>query len=93
MGDGVADPFVAMNRKKINELYEVETRSNAALREELIKNLMADAVENDAGRPSVEAPQHNVFDAKFVVHTHPALVNGLTCAKGHRHRGSGIRHR
>ena len=43
---------------------------------------MAEAVENDAGRPSVEAPLHNVFDAKFVVHTHPALVNGLTCAKG-----------
>ncbi len=30
---------------------------------------------------TVEAPLHNVFDAKFVVHTHPALVNGLTCAK------------
>ena len=43
---------------------------------------MAAAVENDAGRPSVEAPLHNVFEAKFVVHTHPALVNGLTCAKG-----------
>jgi rhamnose utilization protein RhaD (predicted bifunctional aldolase and dehydrogenase) len=76
------ETFVAMNRKRINELYEVETPSNAALREELVKNLMADAVENDAGRPSVEAPLHNVFEAKFVVHTHPVLVNGLTCAKG-----------
>lgn len=76
------DTFVAMNRAKINELYDVEPPGNAALREELVKNLMADAVENDAGRPSVEAPLHNVFDARFVVHTHPALVNGLTCAKG-----------
>lgn len=73
--------FVAMNRAKINELYRVETPKNAADREELVKNLMAAAVENDAGRPSVEAPLHNVFDAKFVVHTHPALVNGMTCSK------------
>ena len=74
--------FVAMNRAKINELYEVETPKVAAAREELVKNLMAAAVENDAGRPSVEAPLHNVFEAKFVVHTHPCAVNGLTCAKG-----------
>ena len=74
--------FVAMNRAKINELYTVETPKVAAAREELVKNLMAAAVENDAGRPSVEAPLHNVFEAKFVVHTHPCAVNGMTCAKG-----------
>ncbi|MDF7824656.1 class II aldolase/adducin family protein [Pontiellaceae bacterium B12227] len=82
LGGLTTETFVAMNRAKINELYSVETPSVAAEREELVKNLMADAVENDAGRPSVEAPLHNVFEAKFVVHTHPALVNGLTCAMG-----------
>ncbi len=82
LGGLTVDTFVAMNRDKINELYNVETPAVAAEREELVKNLMADAVENDAGRPSVEAPLHNVFEAKYVVHTHPALVNGLTCAKG-----------
>jgi len=76
------ETFVQMNRAKINELYEVETPSESAAREELVKNMMAASVENDAGRPSVEAPLHNVFDAKFVVHTHPCAVNGLTCAKG-----------
>jgi rhamnose utilization protein RhaD (predicted bifunctional aldolase and dehydrogenase) len=75
------ETFVAMNRAKINELYEVETPAVSADRETLVKNMMGDAVENDAGRPSVEAPLHNVFESKFVVHTHPALVNGLTCAK------------
>ena len=74
------ETFVAMNREKINELYAVESPASAADREELVKNLMAAAVENDAGRPSVEAPLHNVFDSIFVVHTHPATVNGLTCA-------------
>lgn len=82
LGGLTTETFVAMNRAKINELYKVETPSDAAFREELVKNLMAEAVENDAGRPSVEAPLHNVFNAKYVVHTHPALVNGLTCATG-----------
>lgn len=77
-----AETFVAMNRAKINALYDVETPAESAAREDLVKNMMADAVENDAGRPSVEAPLHNVFEAKYVVHTHPALVNGLTCAIG-----------
>jgi len=72
--------FVRMNRAKINELYAIDPPSDPAAREELVKNLMDAAVENAAGRPSVEAPLHNVFAAKFVVHTHPALVNGLTCA-------------
>ena len=75
-----AETFVAMERVKINELYAVETPAQPAAREELVKNMMAAAVLNDAGRPSVEAPLHNVFDAAYVVHTHPALVNGLTCA-------------
>jgi len=76
-----AETMVAMNRGKIDALYDVEAPVEASAREELVKNLMAHAVENDAGRPSVEAPLHNVFDATFVVHTHAVLVNGMTCAR------------
>ncbi len=84
LGGLTEETFVAMNRAKINRLYEAETPSEAAAREILVKDLMAEAVENEAGRPSVEAPLHNVFEATFVVHTHPCLVNGLTCAiRGH----------
>jgi rhamnose utilization protein RhaD (predicted bifunctional aldolase and dehydrogenase) len=36
------------------------------------------------GRASVEAPLHNALSATFVVHTHPATVNGLTCSLGGR---------
>jgi len=75
------EAFTAMSREKINKLYTVETPQDPAAREELVKNMMADAVENNAGRPSVEAPLHNVFEAKFVVHTHPCSVNGLTCSR------------
>ncbi len=74
--------FVTLNRAKVNELFEVETPAESAAREELVKNFMAEAVENEAGRPSVEAPLHNILDTLYVVHTHPPLVNGLTCAKG-----------
>jgi rhamnose utilization protein RhaD (predicted bifunctional aldolase and dehydrogenase) len=76
------ETFVALNRDKINELFEVETPAESAAREELVKNFMAKAVKNGAGRPSVEAPLHNILNTRFVVHTHPPMVNGLTCAKG-----------
>jgi rhamnose utilization protein RhaD (predicted bifunctional aldolase and dehydrogenase) len=35
----------------------------------------------EAKRPSVEALLHAIVPYRYVVHTHPALVNGLTCAK------------
>ena len=75
------DSLLEMNRTKIDKLYSVKKPSEAVEREELVKNMMADAVVSDSGRPSVEAPLHNVFGATYVVHTHPALLNGLTCAK------------
>jgi len=82
LGSLTEETFVTLNRAKVNELFEVETPVESAAREELVKNLMAEAVENEAGRPSVEAPLHNILNTRFVVHTHPPLVNGLTCAKG-----------
>ena len=75
------DTFVTLNRAKVNELYDVETPAESQAREELVKNFMGEAVLNDAGRPSVEAPLHNILETKFVVHTHALLVNGMTCAK------------
>ena len=75
------ETFVTLGRAKVNELYDVETPTESHAREELVKNFMAEAVRNDAGRPSVEAPLHNILETKFVVHTHALLVNGMTCAK------------
>ncbi|NLF30634.1 MAG: class II aldolase [Planctomycetes bacterium] len=75
--------FVALDRAKIARLYEVAAPDDASAREALVKDIMAAAVLPDsAGRPSVEAPLHDSFQAVYVVHTHPALVNGLTCAAG-----------
>jgi len=79
-----SDDMVAMNRKRVDELYQADMPAETNAREARVKDLMAAAVENDAGRPSVEAPLHNVFEARYVVHTHPALVNGMTCAQDGR---------
>jgi rhamnose utilization protein RhaD (predicted bifunctional aldolase and dehydrogenase) len=79
------ESFVAMDRGELSKLYAAETPSEPAAREELVKNMMAAAVKPETpGRASVEAPLHDSLSAVFVVHTHPAAVNGLTCALGGR---------
>lgn len=76
------ESFVALDRKKLSRLYEITPPADASAREAVVKDVMAKAILPDsAGRPSVEAPLHDSLSATFVVHTHPALVNGLTCAK------------
>ncbi|MCL1857089.1 MAG: class II aldolase/adducin family protein, partial [Kiritimatiellaeota bacterium] len=74
--------FVKMNRAKLRELYSVPAPSEAKEREALVSRMMAEAVDRGAEhkRPSVEAPLHESLSARFVVHTHPAWMNGLTCA-------------
>ncbi|NMA43465.1 MAG: class II aldolase [Oligosphaeraceae bacterium] len=75
--------FVAMDRARLSELYGAQTPSDATAREELVKNIMAAAVKPETpGRASVEAPLHDSLTARFVVHTHPMAVNGMTCAVG-----------
>ncbi|MDR2850086.1 MAG: class II aldolase/adducin family protein [Verrucomicrobiota bacterium] len=77
--------FVAMDRAALSKLYAAEPPAEPAAREELVKDMMAAAVKPETpGRASVEAPLHDSLAARFVVHTHPAAVNGLTCAVGGR---------
>lgn len=79
------ETFVAMDRASLAKLYAAETPAEPAAREELVKDMMAAAVKPETpGRASVEAPLHDSISARYVVHTHPAEVNGLTCAVGGR---------
>ena len=74
--------FVAMDRRALGRLYGEALPAEPAAREAKVKDLMAAAVgAGPSARPSVEAPLHDVLAATYVVHTHPALVNGLTCAR------------
>lgn len=72
--------FAVMDRAKLNLMSDKSYSSNAAEREEQVKNDLADATISKGKRPSVETSMHNVIDFAFVVHMHPTLVNGLMCA-------------
>ncbi len=75
------ETFVALDRAALADLYRAEPPADPAGREAFVKEHMLAAVRaGSQGRPSVEAPLHNVFQARYVVHTHPARVNGMTCA-------------
>ena len=64
------DKFVALDRAIPSE------------REALVKEVMGNAILPETpGRASVEAPLHDSLSARYVVHTHPYIVNGMTCAK------------
>ncbi len=74
--------FVAMDRAALDKLFSLAIPAEATAREAQVKNVMAAAVTaGQTARPSVEAPLHHVLHGTFVVHVHPALVNGLTCAR------------
>jgi len=76
------EAFVALDREKLDQLYAATPPDDPSGREAFVKDMMMAAVRGDSrGRPSVEAPLHNTFDETFVVHTHPTLVNGMTCGK------------
>ncbi len=75
--------FVKMERAVVRECFGWSEFADATEREERVKSLMAYAVApGSSGRPSVEAPLHELMEFKFVVHLHPAAVNGMTCAAG-----------
>ncbi len=78
-----AKDFTALDRAELRKLFAAEMPADVWAREAKVKELMAAAVRPaGAGRPSVEAPLHEVIPFTYVYHLHPTLVNGLTCAKG-----------
>jgi len=83
LGGLTPEAFVALDRRKLASLYTMEAPQDAALREARVKEILLQAVRpGSKGRPSVESPVHDSFPAVFVVHTHPTLVNGMTCSAG-----------
>jgi len=75
--------LVAVRREPLAKLFQSPVPEDSSEREAWAKQIIQQAVEDDwsNGRPSVETPLHDLFDAAYVVHTHPPLVNGLTCSK------------
>lgn len=78
-----AEGFVKMSREKIAEIFTKVYPDNDKEREALcLADIMASRLPGEEGkRPSVETTLHSLFPHRFVLHLHPALVNGVTCAE------------
>jgi rhamnose utilization protein RhaD (predicted bifunctional aldolase and dehydrogenase)/NAD(P)-dependent dehydrogenase (short-subunit alcohol dehydrogenase family) len=75
--------FVQMDRQALSQILVIEPPASAAEREEQVKQLALGA-RTDPGRrqrPSVECVLHNLIPRRYVIHTHPTLVNALTCCR------------
>lgn len=73
--------FVKMDRAKLALLWQKEYSSDEKAREaQVLADMMAaKCVGEEAKRPSVETLLHNLLAQRFVLHLHPAMVNGITC--------------
>ena len=76
------EQFLKMERAALRRVFDLDGAGYPdALRERLVKECQLAAVRPEgAGRPSVEAPLHELIKYVYIVHTHPVLVNGMTCA-------------
>jgi rhamnose utilization protein RhaD (predicted bifunctional aldolase and dehydrogenase)/NAD(P)-dependent dehydrogenase (short-subunit alcohol dehydrogenase family) len=83
LADIERDGFVEMVRGKVRDILTKCYSTEPLEREEQVKNdmLAARRHQESEARPSVETMFHEQIDYKFVVHTHPSLINGLTCAE------------
>jgi rhamnose utilization protein RhaD (predicted bifunctional aldolase and dehydrogenase) len=74
--------FVKMDRHCLKKISEKAYSTSPLKRETEIKNELYSCIaENSEKRPSVETSLHNLLNYKFVIHTHPTLVNGLMCSE------------
>jgi rhamnose utilization protein RhaD (predicted bifunctional aldolase and dehydrogenase) len=82
LGEAAVESFVKMDRNALALIWEKEYPPSGAERESaVLADIMnSRKVGEEAKRPSVEVLLHDIMPFSFVVHLHPALVNGLTCS-------------
>lgn len=74
--------FVVMDRIALEKMWTAVYPEDEAARESaVLEDMMAARIPGESRRPSVETLLHNLFPQSYVLHVHPALVNGLTCSK------------
>ncbi|MHC4884825.1 MAG: SDR family NAD(P)-dependent oxidoreductase [Planctomycetota bacterium] len=76
--------FVRMDRAGLASLWERKFPANADKREAEVTAALLNTRQSGCHhrRPSVETMMHDLMPQTYVIHTHPALVNGLACGKG-----------
>ena len=77
-----AEDFVVLERKLLDDMWTAVYPADEAAREAaVLEDMMAARIKGENRRPSVETLLHNLFPQKYILHVHPTIVNGLTCAK------------
>ncbi len=81
------DDFVKMDRRALEAMWDKNYPAGEKEREDAVLEDMMDArVKGETRRPSVETLLHELFEQKYVLHVHPALVNALTCSVNGREK-------
>ena len=77
-----AEDFVVLERALLDNMWTAQYPEDEAAREAMVlEDMMAARIKGESRRPSVETLLHNLFPQQYILHVHPAIVNGLTCAK------------
>jgi NAD(P)-dependent dehydrogenase (short-subunit alcohol dehydrogenase family)/rhamnose utilization protein RhaD (predicted bifunctional aldolase and dehydrogenase) len=75
------DGFTVIDRKLLEPMINKKYSKDVNIREAEVKaDLAAACLPDVSARPSVETSLHNLIRYSYVVHTHPTLINALTCA-------------
>ena len=75
------EDFVVLEREKLAKMWTAVYPENEAAREAaVLADMMAARVEGETRRPSVETLLHDLFPQSYILHVHPAIVNGITCS-------------
>jgi rhamnose utilization protein RhaD (predicted bifunctional aldolase and dehydrogenase) len=73
---------VTMDQDKLARIWTKTYPADATAREaEALKDILDAMLPGQTIRPSVEALFHAFIKGAYVFHTHPALINGLTCGR------------
>ncbi len=74
--------FCAVDRGKLDAIWGKTYPEDPDAREAaVLADLMAAREPGETKRPSVETLLHGFFPQTYVVHTHPALANGMNCGR------------
>ncbi len=75
------EDFVVLERDALAQMWTASYPEEEAAREAAVLSDMMDArIKGENRRPSVETLLHDLFPHKFILHVHPAMVNGITCS-------------
>ena len=75
------EDFVVLERQLLAQMWNAQYPADEAAREAAVLEDMMDArIKGENRRPSVETLLHDLFPQKYILHVHPAIVNGITCS-------------